>query len=139
MSDSTTDINISVTLTESNGAYSWGYTCETSGINMNSAGTIDLLTSNVTTPVSITYTLASSTYQLIYVNLGSSCATRQIQSLTVDPTANSVTIYDLNSTGSTENTAFSLLLVARANGDVSGGLIVSPDPQVENDPPDSTP
>jgi len=85
------------------------------------------------------YTLTGNTYQFIYANLDPwICATRQIKSIVISETGNSITITDRNSAGVTGNTPFGLRLIARLAEEL-GTPIVSPDPQVEDDPPDESP
>jgi hypothetical protein len=72
------------------------------------------------------------TYQLLHVNLDPGhCATSQIESVSVDHDANSITVIDRNDYGVTGSTPFSLRLVARMYDNIASGFL-SPDPQVVN-------
>jgi hypothetical protein len=78
--------------------------------------------------------MKSQGYSLIYVNLDPwICATRQIQKVVIDPVGNSITLTDANGAGATGDTPFSLRLIARVGGNL-GDPIVSPDPEVVDDP-----
>jgi len=73
-------------------------------------------------------------YELIYVNLDPEvCATYQIEHVRVHHKQNTITIIDRNDYGYTQNTPFSLRLLARMTSNIATGFISS-DPQVINNP-----
>lgn len=129
-------INIDVTITKNpNKTYSWSYESEHEKFN-SETGEIQLTDKGETT---ITYKVTNCEYRLIYVNLDPYiCATRQIRNIAIDPDGKFITITDANAIGSLTNTTpFSLSLIARVPGDL-GAPIVSPDPEVINNPTGSS-
>ena len=130
-------ILVAVTITpNADGTYSWGYESDYEGLDSKS-GKITVKETGVT---KITYALMSEGYGLIYVNLDADvCATREIHNVAVDTANNSITLTDGNTrVGQTGNQPFSLRLIARV-GDDTNAAIISPDPEVENDPGDHSP
>jgi hypothetical protein len=102
---------------------------------------VEPATGNFTLPAggrtAIVYQLddvCTNEYELIYVNLDpEACATHQIEHVHVHHKQNAITIIDRNDGGYTQNTPFSLRLLARMRNKIAAGFISS-DPQVINNP-----
>ena len=126
------EILICVSITEGkDGQCTWSFESDEPGVDPET-GNIRLLNSYSTM---IVFTLAAESaknFDLVFANLSPHfCITRQITAIKYGE--NTITIYDQNSAGLTSNQAFGFNLVARRRGDLSTPII-SPDPQVTNDP-----
>lgn len=129
MSGAINNINVTVTITVQDGGYVWSYSGD---VTNPSTGLITLPNNN---PAKITYALCPETgdqYSFCFVNLSTvHAATRQITSIKIDRTT--ITIHDENLPGYTGVTPFGFNLIARPLGNINAP-IVSPDPQVANEP-----
>ena len=130
------EILINVTLTENpDQTYTWSYQSEYEGFD-SKTGKVTLQDDGLT---HITYALLGENYNFVYVNLDADvCATRQIHNVAIDTVKNRITLTDANAKGRTGQKPFSLRLIARPKGDVDQAII-SPDPEVENNPPNNLP
>jgi hypothetical protein len=114
--------------------YDWTYhICMYDGpVTPSGSGDIKLVRPGRTVIIYELLDKCRDTYQLLHVNLDPSrCATSQIESVCVDHAANKITVIDRNDGGVTQDTPFSLKLVARMMDNIASGFI-SPDPQVIN-------
>ncbi|WP_044564599.1 DP-EP family protein [Azospirillum sp. B4] len=129
MPDPLNEINVIVTIAVQDGDYVWSYAGD---VTNPSTGLIALPNNN---PAKITYALCPETagqYSFCFVNLSEAhAATRQITSIKIDRT--SITIHDENLPGYTGVTPFGFRLIARSRGNINAP-IVSPDPEVINEP-----
>jgi hypothetical protein len=129
-------VAVNVTITENpDGGYIWDFESEYEGFDPQTGK----VTLQETGPTKITYYLLGHGYNLIYANLDPMvCATREIHNVAIDVLSNSITITDANSNGETGTQPISIRLIARVGGD-TGAPIISPDPEVQNDPSDHVP
>jgi hypothetical protein len=132
MSGPFNEVFVQVTITPGPGdTYNWGFTSEYEGFDPKT-GKVTLQEDG---PTQIIYDLLSPEFNLIYVNLDAYvCATREIHKVDIDTVQNRIVLHDANAAGRTGQQPFSLRLIARPKGDVNTAII-SPDPEVENDPP----
>ncbi|MDG3439709.1 DP-EP family protein [Nitrospirillum amazonense] len=130
----TTVIPITVTITPDEAGYTWTY--DGPGVDPSS-GNITLSDQN---PTQIVYQLADGlqdTYNLVFANLSPAhCVTAQVTQITYGDSV--ITIDDANVWGATGRQPFGFILVARLNDD-TGTAILSPDPEVDNNPPSRPP
>ena len=119
-------VDVNISWDADNRVYEWTF----EGPNVDAEGNIILPAPGKT---AIVFTLdeeSAAEYQLLFVNLDpEDCATQQIEAISVDRQANSVTVSDRNQ----PEMPFSLSLVARMNDNIESGF-VSPDPQIVNHP-----
>lgn len=129
-------VQVNVTITKNDdGTYSWAFDSDYNGFDQQT-GKVTLQDGGIT---KIRYSLLGDGYELIYVNMDPDvCATREIHNVSIDLLTNSITITDANSAGPTGKQPISLRLIARLTGSTSDP-IVSPDPEVQNDPSDTVP
>lgn len=123
-------IVVHVKIKHKDGRLRWHFDCEYEGF-CHETGKITLQEEGET---EITYLLWGYEYQLIFINLDPRrCAERQIHTVLVDTVLNSITVVDTNDWGLIGSRPICLRLVARKKNDI-GCYIISPDPEVENDP-----
>jgi len=121
--------------TREDGKHHWHFDCEYEGF-CHKTGKISLKNPGQT---EITYLLWGYEYQLIFVNLDPKhCAERQIHTVLIDSTLNALTIIDANAWGPVGTNPISVRLVARKKNDIHHSFM-SPDPEVQNDPPHDQP
>lgn len=117
------------------GPYTWKFDSEYNGFNKDNGQVI----LQETGPTKIIYNLLGEDYSLIYANMDpGKCATREIHHMSVDLINNAITLTDVNSNGLTGKDPISIRLIARVKGDTSAPII-SPDPEVINDPNNQLP
>ena len=132
MPDPFNEVLVTVTITPGpNDTYNWVFKSDYGGFDPDT-GKVILQEDGLT---HIIYELQGNEFSLIYVNLDAYvCATRQIHKVDIDTLQNRITLHDANVQGRTGKQPFSLRLIARPKGDVNKAII-SPDPEVVNDPP----
>ena len=116
------DIEVAIDWDPDNRIYHWTFSgphVQDGSIILPGPGTTNLV-----------FTLATPGYELLYINLDPELsATHQMMAMHVDSVNNSITVTDRN----TDDTPFSLSLVARMTGKLESGF-ASPDPQIINHP-----
>lgn len=126
---------VEVTITQNDSSYTWSFQSDYAGFEKKS-GRVTLQETGTT---QILYRLdptSAQAYNLIYVNLDPDvCATHEF--LQVTYVGDTIAIIDSNSAGATGSTPISLRLIAREAGNI-GAPIISPDPTVDNDPPNTS-
>jgi hypothetical protein len=128
-------ITVSITTHPPSRRHSWSYASEPPIVEPDGSFVVPAGAGTVTINYQLDAASAES-YQLIMVNLDATvCATREIESIVMNPDG-SITVTDANTSGYTNQTPFSLRLLARdiACPNVIGSGFSSPDPQVTNDP-----